>query len=85
MARTIAATPLAEWIREQIDERDGWGIRTLARRMTPQDPEISRRALNRYLYEGSYPSAANLVLLADALGVPVAEVPAPSPFPSRAA
>jgi hypothetical protein len=86
MARTLSDTPLSSWLREQIDARQGWGIRTLARRMTPEDPEVSRRALNRYLYEGSYPSEANLVLLANALEIPVSEVPgSPAPFRDGAA
>lgn len=75
MARAITPTPLAEWIQAQLVER-GWGVRTLARHMAPDDPEVARRALNRYLFEGSNPSEANRRLIAEALGVTASEVPA---------
>jgi hypothetical protein len=85
MARPLADTPLAEWLRTEIDAREGWGIRTLARRMNPEEPEIARRCLNRVLYEGADPSPANRALIAEGLGVAVAEVPAASPFQNQAA
>lgn len=80
MARELADTDLARWLRAALDERS-WGVRTLARNMNPDEPEIARRTLNRCLYEGSYPSDTNRDLLAAALGVAVSEVPAaPRPF-----
>lgn len=83
MGRTLSDTPLALWLRAEIDERPGWGIRTLARRMNPEEPEVARRALNRYLYEGSNPTEANRDLIAEALGVDPSEVPANAgPFPA---
>ena len=86
MARTLAATPLAEWLRAELDER-GLGVRTLARQMNPDEPEVPRRMLNRILYEGSYPSEANRDLLAEALDVDPTEVPAlmSAPFRDEAA
>lgn len=86
MARTLASTPLAEWLRAELDEH-GLGVRTLARRMNPSEPEVARRALNRYLYEGAYPSEANRDLIAEALDVDATEVPAlpPGRFHGRAA
>ena len=84
--RTLAPTPLAEWLRAELDER-GWGVRTLARHMNQDEPEIARRALNRYLYEGSNPSEANRDLIAEALDMDPTEVPAATsePFRSEAA
>lgn len=86
MARTHAETPLAEWLLRQLEDR-GWGVRTLARRMDPDgDGEIARRALNRYLFEGSNPTEANRALIAVALGVDLSEVPATAgPFRREAA
>lgn len=81
MGRALATTPFAEWLRGEIDKRDGWGIRTLARHMNPRDPEVARRALNRYLYEGAEPSGAYRVLIAEALGVAESGMP-DAPFRS---
>lgn len=82
MGRTLASTPLAEWLRAELDER-GMGVRTLARKMKPDEPEVPRRMLNRILYEGSYPSEANRELIAEALGTDPTEVPALSSGPFR--
>ncbi|MCR4340950.1 MAG: hypothetical protein NUW01_13805, partial [Gemmatimonadaceae bacterium] len=68
-----APTPFAQWLRGQLDERD-WGVRTLARRMNPEEPEIARRALNRYL-AGGFPTQAYRVAIAGALGIDEREVP----------
>lgn len=73
--RQLADTPLARWLRAEIDERPNWGIRTLARQMNPDEPEIARRALNRYMYEGADPSDAYRDQIAAALGVDPSEVP----------
>ena len=73
--RQLADTELARWLRAEIDDRPGWGIRTLAREMNPQEPEIARRALNRYMYEGSDPSDAYRDRIAEALDVDPSEVP----------
>lgn len=75
-------TPLAEWLRAELDER-GWGIRTLARKVNPDEPEVPRRMLNRILYEGSYPSEVNRELIAAALDTDPTEVPALMPGPFR--
>lgn len=49
--------------------RQGLGVRTLARKMDPAQPERARRSLNRWLNEGIKPSPANRVAVAVALGV----------------
>lgn len=78
--KTPAETPLAQWLDAALKER-GWGVRTLARKMNPTEPEVARRALNRYLYAGSNPSEANRELIAAAFEIDAAEVPAePGPF-----
>lgn len=75
MPRELADTDLARWLRDQIKARPNWGVRTLARRMNPAEPEVARRCLNRCMYEGSNPSDAYREQIAAALGVAVAEVP----------
>lgn len=83
MGRTVAETPLATWLDNELTKR-GWGVRTLARKMNVRQPEIARRALNRYIFDGSYPSEENRQAIADGLDVPVAEVPlSPVPFGVR--
>lgn len=79
---TPAPTPFAQWLRAQLEERD-WGVRTLARRMNPAEPEVARRALNHYL-RGSLPTDTYRALIAEGLGVPVAEVPAGAGTPEVA-
>lgn len=66
-------TPFAQWLRAQLAEK-GWGVRTLARHMNPLEPEVARRALNRYL-AGGLPTAAYRASIADGLGIGVADVP----------
>jgi hypothetical protein len=82
--RTTVDTPLAVWLDQQLTTR-GWGVRTLARRITPADPEIARRMLNRCLFAGSYPTDEYRALIAAALDMPVAEVPEAHPFRGEAA
>lgn len=85
MGRTRATTPLADWLTAELEGR-GWGVRTLARKMNPAEPEIARRALNRYLFEGSNPTEANRDMIAAALEVDPSEVPsADGPFLGEAA
>ena len=85
MGRTRATTPLAEWLTAALEER-GWGVRTLARKMNPAEPEIARRALNRYLFEGSDPNDSYRDSIAEALGVDSSEVPSvDGPFLGAAA
>jgi transcriptional regulator with XRE-family HTH domain len=74
MGQDVANTALAEWLHDRLEER-GWGVRTLARHMTPDDAERSRRAVNRYLHEGSFPSPENRRLIAIALNVDENELP----------
>jgi len=73
----------AEWLSAQLEQRR-WGIRTLARKIDPEFPEVPRRALNRYM-RGSKPSEFYAQAIAEALGisrdlVPVAEATGPDPF-----
>lgn len=82
MGRTLAETPLAEWLQAELDER-GWGVRTLARHIAGGDPEVPRRMLNRILFEGSNPSEANRELIAEALDIDPTEVPAAMSGPFR--
>lgn len=84
MPRTIASTDLAEWLNDQL-EQHGLGVRTLAKRINPGEPEVARRMLNRCLFDGSYPSEENRRAIAVALEIPVAEVPALAPFRGEAA
>lgn len=49
--------------------RQNIGIRTLARKMDPKQPERARRNLNRWIHEGVKPSPANRVAVAVALGI----------------
>lgn len=74
MGRTTTTTTYGNWLRGQLDER-GWGVRTLARRMNSDQPEIARRALNRYLYEGAQPSQANREAIGAALDISPDEMP----------
>lgn len=89
MGRTLADTEFAAWLDGQLKDR-GWGVRTLARRMAPGMPrvgdpvEVARRALNRYLFDGSYPGDENKALIASSLGVVEADLP-DRPFRAAAA
>lgn len=65
---------LASWLRQQLDER-GVTVRGLARVIDPVSPERGRRNLHRYLTGSTRPNAPMRKKIADALGVPVSEVP----------
>lgn len=58
-------------VRAELKSR-GWGVRTLARKMNPDHPEIARRSLNRWLTLKSptTPNQANRAAVAVALGLP---------------
>lgn len=81
--KETADTDLARWLRAELEER-GWGVRTLARHMNPDDVEQARRAVNRYLFSGSHPNPQNRALIARALDVAEDVIPA-QPFRSEAA
>lgn len=81
--RGIADTEFASWLDGQLKEHD-MGVRTLARKMAADDVERVRRALNRYLLEGSYPNHENRALIAAALDVPEDDLP-DAPFRAKAA
>lgn len=67
--RRYAETPFARRVGAELDAR-GWGIRTLARRLEPSNPEWARRNLTRWLIEGVTPrSAETRRRVAEALGI----------------
>lgn len=63
----------AKWLRDQLTER-GWGIRTLARKMDAENPEVPRRALNRAM-RGTRLTEKYLAAIAEALDVDRADLP----------
>lgn len=69
MANTNGHAGFSNKLRAEL-VRQGLGVRTLARKMDPAQPERARRSLNRWLNEGIKPSPANRVAVAVALGVP---------------
>ena len=73
MGQTVAPTPFAAWLREELGSRD-WGLRTLARRINPDEPEVARRALNRFM-KGTWPTARYREQIANALEVDEQEIP----------
>ncbi len=70
----ITDKTFGEWLSEELEER-GWGIRTLARKIDPENPEVPRRAINRYIHNRTTPSAANVQAIATALGLNPADMP----------
>lgn len=56
----------AGWLREKMDEKQ-LSQRQLGARLTPDNPEIGRRAVRRYL-KGMTPIARTREAIADALG-----------------
>lgn len=52
----------------------GWGVRTLAKKINPQNPEIPRRALNHYM-RGSRPTEPYAVAIAKAFALDRSDVP----------
>lgn len=73
MAAVDSSETFADWLRDQLAAR-GWGVRTLARAIDPQNPEVPRRALNRYL-RGSLPTAPYVDAIAAALNVSRDDLP----------
>lgn len=63
---TQSAVAYAEWLREKMDER-GLSQRGLATRINPNNPEVARRSVRRYL-KGMVPLQRTRVVIADALG-----------------
>ncbi len=59
----------ASKLRGELD-RQGLGVRTLAKRIDPANPERTRRSLNKWLAGEHRPSAASRLAVAEALGVP---------------
>lgn len=74
-AREIAANPFAEWLAAELLARD-WGVRTLARKIDPDNPEVPRRTLNRYLHEGAKPTPVFRDAIAAAFEIEIAAMPA---------
>lgn len=76
MARTLVVDlTFAKWLRAELDVR-GWGVRTLARTIDSDNPEVPRRALNRFM-RGSMPSEPYAVSIAEAFGVSRDALPIP--------
>lgn len=71
---STASTPFAQWLKIELDQR-GWGIRTLARKMDPDQFETVRRKLNMYVHEGVNPGAASREEIEQALGVSKGSAP----------
>lgn len=73
MGHADASVSFSDWLRGQLKTQD-LGVRTLARRIDPQNPDVPRRALNRYL-AGANPQRENAERIALALGVPLESIP----------
>lgn len=58
-----------EKLRAELDNQ-GVSIRGLARKMSPEQPEVMRRNLARWIGGYNSPSRIHRVAVADALGVP---------------
>lgn len=63
----VAGETYSEWLRRQMDDRQVT-TRELARRLNPDDPEIARRAVRRYL-AGMVPIERTRDRIAHALGI----------------
>lgn len=80
--RAIADTEFARWLDTQIeqrkeqDEHGRFGVRSLAKIINADEPETARRALNRFLFDGSYPEDDYRKLIAAAFDVEEASLPA---------
>lgn len=59
-------TTYADWLRQQMDA-EGLSQRQLGARLTPESPEIGRRAIRRYL-KGMIPIERTRVAISAALG-----------------
>ena len=70
----MTATPtFGQWLKGELQAR-GWGIWTLARRIDRDNPEVPRRAINRYVHDGTNPSDKYIALIAEALNLEREEV-----------
>lgn len=63
---TTANETYAEWLQRKLEEQ-GLSQRQLGTRLTPNDPEIGRRAVRRYL-KGTIPMERSRHAVATALG-----------------
>lgn len=78
---TVEPLAFSDWLSQQLAARN-WGVRTLARKINPADPEPPRRTLNRYLHEGKQPTPLFREAIAEAFGIALADVPAEEAAPS---
>lgn len=69
-----APTPIAAWLKGELDAR-GWGVRTLAKRMDPENVEVARRAVNRVIHEGTNPSGPTRAAIARGFEIPESDIP----------
>lgn len=66
--RRDKAAQYGEWLRAVLDSQ-GIGVRTLARRLNPANPEAIRANLYRYLRGTTHPLPATQARIAAALGL----------------
>lgn len=74
MTQAKAPTAFSEWLSDELQAR-GWGIRTLARKANPGNPEQARRALNRYIHQGMKPTDENRRMIARGFGISESDLP----------
>ncbi len=48
MVAPMKTTTYSEWLAQKLDE-NGYTVRSFARVMNPENPEVARRSLRRYL------------------------------------
>lgn len=68
MANTTTTETYSEWLTRQM-EAGGWTIRSLARAVKPENPEVARRSIRRYL-NGQVPIERTRVELARVMKLP---------------
>ena len=64
----------ADWLALELRKR-GLGVRTLARKIDPDRIDTVRSQLQKYMRAQIWPEDAMRQKIADALGIPVVEVP----------
>lgn len=69
MSVLIPRTRFGQKLRHELDGR-GMSLRSLARRLNPQHPEVARRNLARWIGGYNEPSRINRIAVARAFGMP---------------
>lgn len=70
MSKTTSPSPFAKQLRAELT-RQNVSIRSLAKRMNPEEPNVARRNVYRWLAGTSAPSPASREAVAQALGLPL--------------